>query len=300
MPPRFNNLVLGGGAVRAAAFLGFAEAAGLAAGGAAPRRIVGVSGGAVAAYVLALGMPVSAAIQIVGRHSGFNAGTAELDLGSLIDDFGITDIRAPMRALLDDLLDAWWSERALLRGDGATEKPRTFADLARHTGKDLIVSAVDVDSMRSVYFGVETTPDVDVHLAICASGAVPLVFCPVAVGGLSCVDGGLLEDVPLGALRLRGAPRVRDTLVLQVRDAKRRGARPAPPGDLLAYGKRILVTLLARGSTQPAEARKRVVSVTIQLVGHEGVMTAGADGAQLYDIYLQGLRAGRTFADGAV
>jgi NTE family protein len=73
---------------------------------------------------------------------------------------------------------------------------------ARFDGR-LSVAAVDMESGRRVMFGAPGAPVVSAGVAVEASCAIPGVFRPVAVNGLSYVDGGVwsptnLDRAPVG------------------------------------------------------------------------------------------------------
>lgn len=58
------------------------------------------------------------------------------------------------------------------------------------------VVATDIDRGRTVVF--ESGPIVD---CVCASCAIPIVFQPVKIGGVSYVDGGVLKNLPASVIR---------------------------------------------------------------------------------------------------
>ncbi len=74
----------------------------------------------------------------------------------------------------------------LAQGSGA----RTFADCAR----PCLMAALDLESGRRVVL-----KEGDLALAVRASGAVPMLFAAVELGGRLLVDGGLVDKAPLAA-----------------------------------------------------------------------------------------------------
>jgi NTE family protein len=71
--------------------------------------------------------------------------------------------------------------------------------------KPLLVNAVDVDYGNEVYWGSEGFDDVPVHIAVCASCALPGVFPAVKIGESFYVDGGVMTNLAVRKARQRGA-----------------------------------------------------------------------------------------------
>jgi NTE family protein len=88
--------------------------------------------------------------------------------------------------------------KGLIKGEKAKEHLRqtigdvTFDDLDR----ELVVIAADLDSDERVVLRQGSVVD-----AIHASCAMPGIVVPVTIGGRRCVDGGVVEPVPVGALK---------------------------------------------------------------------------------------------------
>ena len=70
--------------------------------------------------------------------------------------------------------------------------PETFDQLDR----ELAVAATDINSGETVYFN-----NGDLVSAILASSCVPLLFKPVNIRGRNYVDGGVLNNLPVEAIR---------------------------------------------------------------------------------------------------
>jgi len=63
----------------------------------------------------------------------------------------------------------------------------------------LYISAYCVDFMKTVYFSAESTPNMSVLDAVCASVAIPFLFSSVKLNdGWNYIDGGAAEFVPGG------------------------------------------------------------------------------------------------------
>ena len=80
--------------------------------------------------------------------------------------------------------------KRLLSAPGRTDD---FAEL-RH---ELYLTATDLDTCERVVFGRDGLTDVPISTAVRASGALPMVYAPVAVGERELVDGGLMSTTNL-------------------------------------------------------------------------------------------------------
>lgn len=68
----------------------------------------------------------------------------------------------------------------------------TFRDLRT----PLLVNTVDLERAMPVVFGLPGLTDVEVADAVCASCSLPGFFPPRAVGGRTCADGGIIDNLP--------------------------------------------------------------------------------------------------------
>jgi len=74
----------------------------------------------------------------------------------------------------------------------------TFMDLAKKTGKNLIITATYLETMEPVFFSVDNTPNVLITDAIEASTAIPLINPPKKIGNDYYIDGGVTcNSIPL-------------------------------------------------------------------------------------------------------
>jgi NTE family protein len=61
----------------------------------------------------------------------------------------------------------------------------------RELGRELYITATDLDTCERIVFGEEDLDEVPISTAVRASGALPMVYAPVRVGNRELVDGGL-------------------------------------------------------------------------------------------------------------
>ncbi len=85
---------------------------------------------------------------------------------------------------------------------------RYFAERLQHTRIEelpipLAITATDIDTGESVYF-----TEGPLAMLLAASSAVPIVFDPVEYEGRLLADGGVVDNVPVGAARAMGADKI--------------------------------------------------------------------------------------------
>jgi NTE family protein len=76
--------------------------------------------------------------------------------------------------------------------------PGKFSDLST----TLLVNTVDLDRGTPMIWGIPGLQDVEVHDAVYASCALPGYFPPGRVGERLCVDGGVIDNLPVGIASL--------------------------------------------------------------------------------------------------
>ena len=79
--------------------------------------------------------------------------------------------------------------------------PRSFEDFPR----ELMLTAVNVDTGQRVVFGQRGIRGVSVAQAVQASAALPLLFRPVRIDGQDFVDGGIERNLPVDVVVQHGA-----------------------------------------------------------------------------------------------
>ncbi len=77
------------------------------------------------------------------------------------------------------------------------EPGRTDDFRALRGGRELYITATDLDTCERVVFGAEGFEEVPISTAVRASGALPMVYAPVRLDGRELVDGGLISTTNL-------------------------------------------------------------------------------------------------------
>ena len=176
-PRRIETLVVSGGGMKGVASLGAVTALKRAGALKHVRTVVGTSAGALVAAALATDR---ACMKLLDGLAD-SAYKPDIDLGNLLATFGLDSGRH---------LDDWI--RVLL-GD----RTYTFREIQQVHGVRLIVCATNVTDRRPEYFSPETSPDMDVALALRMSCTIPLYFSAVRHGGKVYVDGAVSDNFPL-------------------------------------------------------------------------------------------------------
>jgi len=74
-----------------------------------------------------------------------------------------------------------------------------------HFGKELFLTAVNIDTGSRVVFGEPGMKDMSIGKAVQASAALPLLFRPVRINEQDFVDGGIERNLPVDAVVQHGA-----------------------------------------------------------------------------------------------
>ena len=72
-------------------------------------------------------------------------------------------------------------------------------------GKELLITAVNIDTGHRVVFGEAGMRDVPIGKAVQASAALPLLFRPVRIDEQDFIDGGIERNLPVDAVVQHGA-----------------------------------------------------------------------------------------------
>ncbi|HVH38775.1 MAG TPA: patatin-like phospholipase family protein [Gemmatimonadaceae bacterium] len=174
LPPKIS-LVLGGGGLKGFAHIGALRA--FEERGVQPTLVAGTSIGALIAAAWVGGMPLSEmerrALELTKR-----------DLFR-IDHFSMVAKRM--------LSPALYLERPLRKLCEEIVPQGTFRDLQL----PLLVNTVDLENAAQLLWGLPGLQDVTVADAVYASCALPGFFPPAVIGGRTCADGGVVDNVPV-------------------------------------------------------------------------------------------------------
>lgn len=183
-PPPFT-LVLSGGGLKGLAHIGVFRA--LAERGMVPDAVVGCSMGSLIAAAWAAGMPIEEMEDralAVRRQDIFRVAHVDMALKRMLSPAVYR--REPLDTLIRSLV-----------GD------RTFRQLPRR----LVVNTADLETGQQVLWGLPGLEEARVADAVFASCSLPGLFPPRVVMGRVCIDGAVVENLPVRAgLAVRHAP----------------------------------------------------------------------------------------------
>lgn len=171
------SLVLGGGGLKGLAHVGVLRA--LEERGLVPEVVVGSSIGALIGAAWATGMSIAEmedrALSI-RRQDVFRVAHIDMALRRMLSPAVYR--REPMEQLIESLVGH-----------------KTFDELPRR----LVVNTVDLNSGKQILWGLPGLTRAKVADAVFASAALPGIMAPKPIEGRVCVDGAVIENLPIRA-----------------------------------------------------------------------------------------------------
>lgn len=174
LPDRVS-LVLGGGGLKGFAHIGVLRA--LDERGIRPALVAGTSIGALIAAAYAGGMPIAEMERRalgLSKHDLFRVDHLHMVTKRMLSPS--LYLAGPLEELVQEIVPA-----------------TTF----RRLETPLLVNTVDLERGSQVIWGLPGLQDVPVADAVYASCALPGFFPPRVIRGRTCVDGGVMENLPL-------------------------------------------------------------------------------------------------------
>jgi len=143
----------------------------------------GSSIGALLALLMTCGFSVHEQIAIFKRHYK-TISTINVSLNFFRESYACQDAKELVN-IMQDLLESKFQVRDL-----------TFQDLFERSGRDLVITAVNLEECSVRLFSHNRSPNVSVIQATMASMSIPLVFPAVEIEGQKYVDGGTMLNYP--------------------------------------------------------------------------------------------------------
>jgi len=179
----YNTLVLSGGGIHVTAFIGVIDK--LRYELSSLRNIVGSSGGAIVALLITLGLDAGQIKQIV-----LNITETHRHIDLVIDTSMVFSFGLLRPTFLEELIHTLFK---LLNLSTSV----TFADLAKLTGKNLVVCTTNITEGKVMYLSTDTTPLTRVQHALLMSCSIPLLFPPYSHEGCLYVDSIFTKNFPI-------------------------------------------------------------------------------------------------------
>ena len=96
-------------------------------------------------------------------------------------------------------------ERWLRTGFERMSIPNDFAGLRQRRGRELYITACNLDTAEREVFGVGERLDLTISEAVQASTALPLLYRPARIRGVEYVDGGVYRTANIDVAIEKGA-----------------------------------------------------------------------------------------------
>ncbi|MFQ5697278.1 MAG: patatin-like phospholipase family protein [Myxococcota bacterium] len=96
-------------------------------------------------------------------------------------------------------------ERWLAKNIAGIGRPNHFAELYRETGRQLFITATNLDTAERVVFGPDHDHGLSISQAVQASSALPGFFRPARLNGVDYVDGGVRRTANIDVAIEHGA-----------------------------------------------------------------------------------------------
>lgn len=183
----YTSIVIAGGAMKVMASIGVVKYLEERDALSPIRTFVGTSAGALACLMLCLGYSSDDMKEMVLESL---ADPSITDFGTdgvlnVFSTYGLNDGSSIERLV----------ERAVRKK--FNRENVNFMDLAKITGKNLVVCVSNLTKERTEFMSVDTAPSLSVAKAVCASCSLPLLYEPVEIGGDLYLDGGLYNNFPI-------------------------------------------------------------------------------------------------------
>ena len=115
------------------------------------------------------------------------------------------EMPAPADFLPSGLFDNAGLERWLRSSLERFGLPNEFRAFARQTGRQLYITACNLDSAERTIFGSDENTDLSISQAVQASSALPFFYKPARLAGIDYVDGGVRHTANIDIAIEKGA-----------------------------------------------------------------------------------------------
>lgn len=231
----YTNLVFGGGGVHGIAYLGVLKYLDEVQLLREIDRVAGTSAGAISALLTSFNLPFWMMKNIVDT----------IDYEKMIEDreeeelLQLRDMTEQLEMIFGNIHSSyrfmkhygWHSTEYIYKwlqdvineqfDQNLKKPPYTFRDFknrsihkTRQPFKDLYILGTNLNQKKSVVFSYETTPDIEVALAVRISMSIPFFFEAVKIENQVFVDGGVMQNYPIRIFDVNGYNK--DTLGMKI------------------------------------------------------------------------------------
>ena len=183
----YHNLVVSGGGVHAASYIGAArllEEKGLLS---SINNFVGCSAGAMICLMIILQFNSDEMLAFIKQNvlSKKILGVPYTNVFKIFKNLGIKTTDSTV-----DLIEAVLSQKHM-------DKDINFIDFVKTTGKNFVVLVSNVSQQKPEYISVETYPAMKITTAIAMSTCIPIIYQPVKYYNDLYVDGVMYTNFPI-------------------------------------------------------------------------------------------------------
>jgi NTE family protein len=201
-----ENLILSGGAFKAAAFIGCLSYLEETDKLKDIRNVISSSAGAIIGFLFCAGLTMKQVTQFMkkGMHAYLEK---EIEIDEILDVFdslGIDDGK-----IFSDLA----SEILMTK---FKTKDITFIEFAKATGKNLVILGSNISLAKTEYFSVNDTPNMSVVKALRISISIPFVMKPVIMNDMLYIDASLFNNFPIEYFEDKRNSPFQDTIALSL------------------------------------------------------------------------------------
>jgi NTE family protein len=194
MGRQFTSIVISGGEFKAIAALGCIDELLKRQSFDVIRTLVGTSAGAIICTALAIGFSPRECIEFITNiltTDRYNHITTfdPLEVLNILDSYGCFSGNN-ITALIE-----------LILAHKQYGPETTFMDIAKRTGKNLVIAGANVSKERNEFFCVDSTPTMPVATALRITCSVPFLFAPVYYNDCLYVDGMMFNNCPINYLQ---------------------------------------------------------------------------------------------------
>jgi patatin-like phospholipase/acyl hydrolase len=182
-PKKYTKLVLAGGGTLGYSYIGVLKKLEELSIIKDIDSIVATSIGSIIALFIILGYS-STELEDIFTEYNYKINN-DIKIKNFIEKFGFNDGENILKLLKIFLKNKKFNENV------------TFEQLFKKTGKNLIVTACNINKAKTVFFDRINYPNMPCIIAIRASISVPFVFTPLEYLGDLYIDGGLTSNIPI-------------------------------------------------------------------------------------------------------
>lgn len=247
---KFSSIVISGGALKVLCSLGcikYLEENDMLS---SVKNYVGTSAGAMMCFFLVLGYKYQEIASFLEKHLDDPA-IGLLDPSqvlNILNDYGISD-----GSNFNELMKRILHNRTRL-------DDITFMDLAKLTGKNLVVCVSNLTDEKEEFFGLDSKPNMSVINALRISCSIPLIFNPVTLDDKIYLDGAVYNNFPMNYFK--NSNKLHDVLGINVSVHNYKKT-----DNILAYLLYIVFSLVAKVQLSNYDNEERnVVTINIDTV----------------------------------